>query len=141
MLRLFKRNSYPELEAELHLLCREWFEGQIGHLPPDELPPQEEIEADVLEMRNDVYRKLSPMLKSSSALRGRKPNDAENDTTLANLVSAYSGRESTTPILTKRCRGISVAAELMCVSAMPLSSPRSPSADSEDDDAAHPRTA
>ena len=101
MLRLFKRNSYPELEAELHLLCREWFEGQIGHLPPDELPPQEEIEADVLEMRNDVYRKLSPMLKSSSALRGRKPNDAENDTTLANLVSAYSGRESTTPILTK----------------------------------------
>lgn len=101
MFRLFKKKGFPELEDELLVLCREWFDGQIGDLPADELPPQSEIEQDIVEMRDETLQRILKILANSDALRNRVPDDAANSKAMTELVERYVGHEATTPIFTK----------------------------------------
>lgn len=101
MFRLFKKKDFPELEDELLVLCREWFDGQIGDLPEDELPPQSEIEEDIAQMRNETLDRIKSVLANSDAIRNRAPDDAANSDALRALSEKYIGHEATTPIFTK----------------------------------------
>jgi len=97
-----KQPDYPELKEELLILCREWFEKQIGDLPEDELPAKEEIEEDILRMRDETFDRVISSVPAEKFLETvRVPNDDENKRALEDLVKAYSGHEDTTPIFTK----------------------------------------
>ena len=93
--------DYSDFKAELHTLCKQWFDNQIGHLPKDELPPQEEIDQDVLNMRDETFRSMLPCIESSDAMKNGEPDDVANSNALKTLVERYKGHEATTPIFTK----------------------------------------
>lgn len=100
----FKKKQVPDysyFKAELHTLCKEWFDNQIGHLPKDELPPQEEIDQDVLGMRDEIFRKMLPQIESSNAIRNGGPDDEANLYALETLIEQFRGHGATTPIFTK----------------------------------------
>lgn len=101
MFRSFRKNDYPELEDELLVLCREWFDGQIGELPDDELRPQSEIEHDIIQMRDATLDRINKLLSNSDATRNRAPDDIANLNALTELLKKYAGHEATTPIFTK----------------------------------------
>ena len=101
MFKIFGKKEHPELAAELLVLCKEWFEGQIGDLPVDELPPDDEIEQDIIQMRDDTLRRVQDSLLRTDAIQKGKPDDAANSSALSELIRRYSGNESTTPIFTK----------------------------------------
>lgn len=97
-----RQQDFPELKDELLVLCREWFKHQIGDLPKYELPPQEEIEEDILQMRDETYDRLMSSVPVNKYLqKSTSPNDEANKMALEELVKAYSGHEKTTPIFTK----------------------------------------
>lgn len=54
-----KQPDFPELKEELLTLCREWFKKQIGDLPENDLPPMEEIEKDILQMRDETFDRVT----------------------------------------------------------------------------------
>lgn len=94
-----KRDGFPELEKELLVLCEEWFERQIGHLPKDELPARDEIEEDIVQMRDGTYQRIIAAVPPRRFLDGTEgPDDRQNRQTLAELLDAYRGHERTTPI-------------------------------------------
>lgn len=101
MFGLFRKKEHPELAAELLVLCREWFEGQIGDLPAEELPSNDEIEEDILQMRDDTLRRVKDRLLSTDAVQRGRPNDVANSSALSELIQRYSTHETTTPIFTK----------------------------------------
>ena len=101
MFRIFKKKGFPELEDELLLLCREWFDGQIGDLPEDELPPRSEIEQDIVQMRDETLERIKEFISDSDAIAKSVPNDAANWEAMNELSKKYSGHEATTPIFTK----------------------------------------
>ena len=101
MFSLLKRKDYPELKEEFLVLCREWFQVQIGHLPPDELPPQSEIEQDISEMRDDTLNRIRATIRRANAIRRGQPDDAANADALTQLIEAYSGHEAKTPVFTR----------------------------------------
>ena len=97
-----KQPDHPELKEELLILCREWFQHQIGDLPEDELPPDEEIEQDIVQMRDETFKKLISTVTTKKFIgKTNEPDDDENRETLQELVKAYAGHENTTPIFTK----------------------------------------
>jgi hypothetical protein len=93
--------SPAPLVAVVETLTREWFQGQLGDLPPDELPGKDELEADIRDMRDSVLRRVAVVLRSSDALKGGKPDDSANAAAMTRLVIAYKGIEPSTPIFTK----------------------------------------
>jgi len=101
----FKKSNeapdYTEFLEELHLLCKEWFHNQIHDLPEDELPPQEEIDQDIIDMRDDTFQKVLPIIESSNSVRDGLPNDSLNSKVILELVEKYQGHEQNTPIFTK----------------------------------------
>ena len=101
MFRVFKKNDFSELEDEMLLLCREWFCGQIGDLPEDELPSRSEIEQDIVQMRDETLDRVRATLANSNAIKNRAPDDAANLEALNELSKKYVGHEATTPIFTK----------------------------------------
>ena len=96
-----KETDYSEFLDELHMLCKEWFHNQIHDLPEDELPPQEDIDQDILAMRNETYERMQPYIVASDSIVHGQPNDTYNTNALSKLVEAYNGHENTTPIFTK----------------------------------------
>ena len=97
-----KQQNFPELRDELLILCREWFERQIGDLLKEELPPQEEIEEDILQMRDETYARIISSVPVDKYLhKSKSPDDETNRLSLKGLVEAYAGHEATTPIFTK----------------------------------------
>ena len=97
-----KQRDFPEIRDELLLLCREWFQFQIGDLPDDDLPPQEEIEADIVQMRDETFDRLISSVPADRFLqKSGIPDDEKNRRALAALVKAYAGHDRTTPIFTK----------------------------------------
>ena len=97
-----KQQEFPELRDELLALCREWFQNQIGDLPDDELPTNEEIEADIVQMRDETFaRVISSVPVNKFLSKNNTPDDEENKRILAELVKTYAGHENTTPIFTK----------------------------------------
>ena len=101
MFRFFKKKGLTELEDELLLLCREWFDGQIGDLPEDELPPESEIEQDIIQMRDETLERIKEYISGTDAISNHVPNDAANSKAMKELSGKYSGHEATTPIFTK----------------------------------------
>lgn len=93
--------DYREFKAALHTVCEEWFDHQIGHLQKDELPPQEEIDQDVADMRVETFRRMLPHIESSNAIRSGEPDNAANSSALNSLIQQYKGYEATTPIFAK----------------------------------------
>jgi hypothetical protein len=89
------------LVSAVETLTREWFRGQLADLPPDELPGKKELEADIVDMRDSVIRRIVATLKSSDALKNGLPNDPANAAALARLVIEYKELEPATPIFTK----------------------------------------
>jgi hypothetical protein len=89
------------LNEELLILCREWFQNQIGDLDEDDLPSEGEIEDDILDMREEISVRVSPFLESTNALAAGIPNDNGNIEALSELIEKYRGHEANTPIFTK----------------------------------------
>ena len=97
-----KQQNFRELKDELLILCKEWFKRQIGHLPNEELPPQEEIEQDIRQMRDETYERVIASVPVNKYLQKSKtPDDEKNRLALEQLAEAYAGHETTTPIFTK----------------------------------------
>ena len=95
-----KDAGLPELHAELLVLCEAWFERQIGDVPKDELPPRDEIEDDIVRMRDGVFGRVIGAVPSDAFLdETGRPDDARNRARLEALADAYRGHEATTPIL------------------------------------------
>ena len=101
MFQLFRKKRYPELEDELFLLCREWFDQQLGDLPPSKKPAKAKMEHDALEMRDRTMLRLEDAIARSDAIVKRKPNDVANLKAMSELTRKYSGHEAMTPIFTK----------------------------------------
>jgi hypothetical protein len=93
--------NYTDFKDELHILCKEWFHTQIHDLPEDELPPQEEIDQDILDMRDDTFQRVHPFIQSTNAISNGDPDDTANSAALTELLEKYKGHEATTPIFTK----------------------------------------
>lgn len=89
------------LASVVEILTREWFEGQLGDLPRDELPEEEVLEADIADMRDGVLRRVAGVLSASDAMTNGRPDDAANSAAMVRLVEAFAGLERTTPIFTK----------------------------------------
>ena len=83
------------------MLCEQWFAGQLKDVPEDELPPKEEINRDMIEMRDEVFSRILPTLEAAECLSDGEPDDAANSKQLNRLVGEYEGLEATTPIFTK----------------------------------------
>ena len=114
-----KQYDFPELKEELLLLCREWFKGQIKDLPEDELPPKEEIERDIIQMRDETFERIISTVPTKKFLgNDNTPNDVENEKVFKGLVDAYAGHENTTPIFT--ILALSKVSELRYQSGWPL---------------------
>jgi len=96
-----KEIDYSIFLEELHILCKEWSQNQIGDLPEDELPSQEEINQDILDMRDGIFKRVLPFIQSSKSIVDDQPNDSQNLQTLSQLIEKYKGFEKTTPIFTK----------------------------------------
>ena len=96
-----KETDFTQFLEELHVLCKEWFHNQIHDLPEDELPPQEEIDRDIVDMRDDTFQRVLPFIQSSKSVVDGQPNDTHNLSSLYQLVEKYNGHESTTPIFAK----------------------------------------
>ena len=97
-----KAQEFPELKEELLVLSREWFKNQIGNLPEDELPPEKEIEADIVQMRDETFARIISSVPVQRYLtNSNEPADEKNTKALGEIIVAYSGHEDTTPIFTK----------------------------------------
>ena len=97
-----KNREFTEIKEELMVICREWFQCQVGDLPADERPPQEEIEQDIIQMRDETYHRVISAVPRKKFLRDDgRPSDAENARALKLLVERYAGHEDSTPIFTK----------------------------------------
>jgi len=88
------------LADAVETLVREWFKGQIGDLPPDELPPEDEIEADIESMRDEALASIARLQATTDSVKDGRPNDAANRSALDRLASEYRGLERATPIFT-----------------------------------------
>jgi hypothetical protein len=95
------QNPAPSLASAVEELTREWFANQTGDLPADELPGRDVLDSDVVEMRDNVIRRISEVLETSDALADGIPDDAANAAAVARLVDAYEGLDDTTTIFTK----------------------------------------
>ena len=96
-----RQQDYPELKDELLALCREWFQKQMRDLPEDELPAKEEIETDMVRMRDEIVTRIVTCAPAKNLLKENKvPDDEGNKRAIAELVEAYSGHEDKTPFFT-----------------------------------------
>jgi hypothetical protein len=96
-----KEIDYSEFIEELHIICKEWLHNQIHDLPEDELPPQEDIDQDILDMRNETFERMRPFIDESESIVQGSPNDKHNLNAFSKLIEEYNGHEQTTPIFTK----------------------------------------
>lgn len=93
-------NTHP-LSKTLDVLTREWFDGQLRDLPAEDMPPVEEVAADIAAMRNNTLQRIMPALHQTDCLSDDRPDDGANAAAVARLAAAFVGLEATTPTFTK----------------------------------------
>jgi hypothetical protein len=96
-----KRAHIDSLAWAVEILSREWFQGQVGDLPPNELPDKQEMEDDIADMRDDILRRVDHVLSASDAVKNGEPNDLANRAAIVRLVEEYSDLDQSVPIFTK----------------------------------------
>jgi hypothetical protein len=94
-------NAEHPLAQTLEVLTREWFQNQIRDLPPDELPPVEEMESDIADMRDETLQRVARAFDNTDCTRDGRPNDRANAAAIERLAAAFVGLERTTPIFAK----------------------------------------
>lgn len=99
---LRKQPSPPadKLRQPLHALVSEWMAGQLADLPDDEKPPQQELDDDIVHMREEALARLMPTFQGCDALSRGEPEDEANASALRRLQASYAGLEAGTPIFT-----------------------------------------
>ena len=103
MFGFFKRKPVDvgsHLKGPIEAWVREWMVGQLADLPDDERPSEDELEDDIVRMRDEVLSRQQPTLNPFDGLRAGVPDDAVNRAALQRLKAAFAGMEADTPIFT-----------------------------------------
>lgn len=103
MFGFFKRKPVDvseHLRGPIEGWVREWMAAQMADVPEDECPSAEELEDDILRMRDEVLSRQQLTLSQFDGVRAGSPDDANNASALQRLVAAFAGQEANTPIFT-----------------------------------------